>query len=141
MDTPTPTTPASTPRAAVTESTVADPYAGRRENAIKVRQGVYLLFGIIETLLAIRFVLRLLGANAQAGFAQLIYGVTGPLVAPFQGLFGTVQSDASVLESSTIVALLIYALVAWLVVKLAWLALGETRSATATTTHSTSIRP
>jgi len=99
------------------------------------------LAGEIETLLAIRFVLRLLGANAQAGFAQLIYGVTGPLVAPFQGLFGTVQSDASVLESSTVVALLIYALVAWLVVKLAWLALGETRSATATTTHSTRIRP
>ncbi|MEA2660727.1 MAG: hypothetical protein QOH08_299 [Chloroflexota bacterium] len=136
----TPAVEATTPVAAQTESTIADPYAGRRESAYKLQQGIYILFGVVEVLLATRFVLRLLGANAQAGFAQLIYGVTGPLVAPFQGLFGTVQSDASVLESSSLVALLVYALLAWLVVKLAWLAFGETRSATATTTRSTSIR-
>jgi uncharacterized protein YggT (Ycf19 family) len=136
--TPAASTPA--PIAAHTESTIADPYSGRRENALKLQQGIYILFGLIEVVLALRFVLRLLGANAQAGFAQLIYGVTGPLVAPFQGLFGSVQSDASVLESSSLVALLVYALVAWLIVKLAFLAFGETRSATATT-RSTSIRP
>jgi uncharacterized membrane protein len=122
------------------ESTIADPYAGRRESAYKLKQGIYVLFGLIEVLLAIRFVLRLLGANAQAGFAQLIYGVTGPLVAPFQGLFGTVQSDASVLESASLVALIVYALVAWLIVRVAWLAFGETRSATSTTTRSTSTK-
>ncbi len=122
------------------ESTIADPYAGRRESAFKLEQGIYLLFGLIEVLLAIRFVLRLLGANAQAGFAQLIYGVTAPLVAPFQGLFGTVQSEGSVLESASLVALVVYALVAWLIVKLAVLAFGETRSAVATTTRSSSVK-
>ena len=121
------------------ESTIADPYATRRETAYKLRQGIYILFGFVEALLAIRFVLRLLGANAEAGFAQLIYGITAPQVAPFQGLFGTVQSDASVLESASLVALIVYALVAWLIVKLAWLAFGETRSATATTTSSSTI--
>jgi uncharacterized membrane protein len=139
--TSTPAIEATAPRAAQTESTIADPYAGRRESAYKLQQGIYILFGLVEVLLALRFVLRLLGANAQAGFAQLIYGVTGPLVVPFQGLFGTFQSDSSVLESVSLVALVVYALVAWLVVKLAWLAFGETRSATATTTRSTSIRP
>lgn len=141
---PVSTTPrgpdSAAPVAEQVESTMVDPYAGRRETADKLRQGIYVLFGFIEVLLAIRFVLRLLGANAQAGFAQLIYGVTGPLVGPFQGLFGTVQSDASVLESSSLVALVVYALVAWLVVKLASLAFGETRSATATTTRSMTTR-
>jgi hypothetical protein len=129
-----------TPVAEHVESTVADPYDKRRETAYKLRQGIYILFGFIEVLLTLRFVLRLLGANAEAGFAQLIYGVTAPLVAPFQGLFGTVQSDASVLESASLVALIVYALVAWLIVKLAWLGFGETRSATATTTSSTTAR-
>jgi hypothetical protein len=129
-----------TPVAEHVESTVADPYDTRRETAYKLRQGIYILFGFIEVLLTLRFVLRLLGANAEAGFAQLIYGVTAPLVAPFQGLFGTVQSDASVLESASLVALIVYALVAWLIVKLAWLGFGETRSATATTTSSTTAR-
>ena len=139
IERPSDTTPA-TPVAQHVESTIADPYAGRRENGYKVQQGIYVLFGFIEALLVIRFVLRALGANAQAGFAQLIYGLTGPLVGPFQGLFGTVQSDASVLESSTAVAIVVYALVAWLIVKLAWLAFGESRSATATTTSSTTTR-
>ena len=132
-------TGSAAPAAAQVESTIADPYATRRENAFKWQQGIYLLFGFIEVILAIRFVLRLFGANAQAGFAQLVYGVTAPLVAPFQGLFGTVQSEGSVLESATLVALIVYALVAWLIVKLASLAFGETRSATATTTRSTTI--
>ena len=141
-----PSTPASAtpsgagsaaPAAAQVESTIADPYATRRENAFKWQQGIYLLFGLIEVVLAIRLVLRLFGANAQAGFAQLTYGVTSPLIAPFQGLFGTVQSEGNVLEPATLVALIVYALVAWLIVKLASLVLGETRSATATTTRST----
>lgn len=127
------------PVAEQVESTVADPYSTRRANAFKWQQGIYLLFGFIEMVLAIRLVLRLFGANAQAGFAQLIYGATAPLVAPFQGLFGTVQSEGNVLESATLVALIVYALVAWLIVKLASLAFGESRSATATTTHSTTI--
>jgi len=130
----------ATPVAEQVESTVADPYAGQRETAYKLQQGIYILFGVVEAVIAIRLILRLFGANAQAGFAQLIYGVTGPLVAPFQGLFGTVQSEGNVLEPQSLVALVVYALVAWLVVKLAWLAFGETRSATATTTRSTSTR-
>ncbi|MDP9264621.1 MAG: YggT family protein [Chloroflexota bacterium] len=139
---PASTTPSgagsAAPVAEQVESTVADPYSGRRDSAYKVQQGIYVVFGFIEVLLAIRFVLRLFGANAQAGFAQLIYGVTGPLVAPFQGLFGTVQAEGSVVESHSLVALVVYALVAWLIVKVAWLAFGETRSATATTTRGTS---
>ena len=46
-------------------------------------QLVYLVFGLIEGLIAIRFVLKALGANPTAGFAEFIYGITGPLVAPF----------------------------------------------------------
>jgi hypothetical protein len=50
---------------------VADPYAQRRGAASKVRQGVYLVFGVIEALIAIRFALRLLGANPEAGFCVI----------------------------------------------------------------------
>jgi uncharacterized protein YggT (Ycf19 family) len=129
----------STPAAAVdrTATTAYDPYAHRRDAAYRLMQAVYLVFGIIEALIAIRLVLRLLGANANAGFAQFIYGVTAPLVAPFTGLFGNPQSGGSVLELHSIVALVVYALVAWLLAKLVWLVVGETRSAV--TTSSTSV--
>src|SRR5260370_22786305 len=80
----------SVPPAAVnrTSATAHDPYAGRRRSAYRLVQAIYLVFGIIEAIVAIRLVLRALGANSGAGFPQFIYGFSTPLVTPFAGLFG-----------------------------------------------------
>ena len=110
------------------ETVATDPYAPRRGAASKVRQAIYLIFGIIEGLIAIRFVLRALGANPDAGFAAFVYGATAPFLVPFVGLFGTPRYNGSVLELHSIVAIVVYALLAWVLAKLAWLLLGETRS-------------
>jgi hypothetical protein len=100
-----------------------------------------LLFGLIEALLVIRFVLKALAANAEAGFAQLIYAVTGLLVAPFMGLFGTPQAaSGAVLELHTLIAMVIYAVIAWLVVRGAGLMLGEGRSASVARSDSMHTR-
>jgi hypothetical protein len=114
---------------------VTDPYAPRHGAADKARQAIYLIFGIIEALIAIRVVLRLLGANQEAGFAAFIYGVTTPLLAPFFGLFGTSQINGRVLEPHSIVAILIYALIAWGLAKVTWLFLGETRRGSRAEVH------
>lgn len=122
-------------------ASISDPYARRRETSIKITLAIYLIFGLIEALLAIRFVLKALGANAEAGFAQLMYGVTAPLVAPFSGLFGTPQAaSGAVLEVHTLIALVIYALVTWLLVRGASLAFGEGRSASVTDIVQTRAR-
>jgi len=110
------------------ESVISDPYAHRRGIASKVSQAIYLIFGIVEALLIIRFVLKLLGANPEAGFASFIYRISAPLVAPFVGLFGAPQMNGMVLELEALVAIVVYGLVAWGLAKLAWLLLGETRS-------------
>lgn len=124
-----------------TQSSITDPYAGRRATSIKITRAIYLIFGLIEALLAIRFVLKALGANAEAGFAQLVYGVTEPLVAPFRGLFGTPQAPSgAVLEVHTLIALVIYAVVVWLLVRGAWLAFGEGRSASVARTDTVQTR-
>lgn len=130
------------PAAAVdrTATTAYDPYASRRDASYRLMQAVYLVFGVIEALIAIRLVLRLLGANPNAGFSQFIYGVTAPLVAPFAGLFGNPQAGGSVFELHSIVALVVYALVAWLVGKLVWLLVGESRSAVKTASTSVQTR-
>jgi hypothetical protein len=119
------------------EALAYDPYADRRLAAHRVVQLVYWIFGLIEGLILIRFILKALGANPSAGFAQFIYGITAPLVAPFYGLFGNPSAQGSVLELHSIVALIVYALLAWLIAKLVWILVGETR--TAVKTHSTQI--
>jgi uncharacterized membrane protein len=111
------------------EEVAYDPYAERRRVAFKVLEAVYLLFSLIEGLLAIRFLLRALGANPSAGFAQFVYAVTAPLLGPFMGLFANPRFGDAVIELDSIIAMLAYALLAWLVGKLVWLIFGETRSA------------
>src|SRR3977135_640483 len=110
------------------ESVAYDPFANRRLAAQRTVQLVYWVFGLIEGLILIRFILKALGANPSAGFAEFIYGITAPLVAPFYGLFGNPSAQGSVLELHSIVALIVYALLAWLLVRLAWVRGGGTPS-------------
>lgn len=78
---------------------------------------VYFVVGLIAIMIALRVVLKMLAANAESGFARFVYGSTGPFVAPFQGIFGTPVAEGSVFELSSILAIAIYLLIGWLIVR------------------------
>lgn len=128
------------PAAERVAATVTDPYATRRDRAYKIQQAISLVAGVLEVLLAFRFALRLLAANPNNGFVAFVYGITAPLVAPFVGIFGTPAFEGNVLEPHALVAIVVYALIAWALVKLGWILFGETRTAVTTTTESASTR-
>src|SRR3954471_1885585 len=67
---------------------VVDPAAEKAAAVDWVSRLVWFVVGVMSVLLALRFILLLAGANETSGFAQLIYGLTGWMVAPFLGLFG-----------------------------------------------------
>jgi len=79
---------------------------------------IYLVFGVIDGLLLIRLVLKLLGANTTAAFTQWVYNVTDFFLAPFRNLLPAIGNNQSQLEMSVIVAILVYALVAWVMARL-----------------------
>lgn len=79
---------------------------------------VWFVFGAIEIVIAIRFMLTLLGANAEAGFVKLVYGISDIFMAPFVAVFGTDQVSGATFEWSALVAIAVYALVAWGIVAL-----------------------
>jgi hypothetical protein len=83
---------------------------------------VWFIYGVIAILLVLRFVLKLTGANSVNGFVSFIYSVTNFLSAPFDSIFGTAsvntQTTSSVFEPSIIVAIVVYALIAWGITKL-----------------------
>ena len=86
---------------------------------------VWLILGVVEALLLMRVILKALGANPVAGFVQFIYGASAPLVVPFQGIFPTPATARSVFELSALVAIVVYGLIAWGIVRL--LAILDTR--------------
>jgi uncharacterized protein YggT (Ycf19 family) len=81
---------------------------------------IWYIAGVLLILLAFRFVLALLGANPNNGFANFIYSVSHPFVAPFFGLFGyNLRYGVSRFETYTLVAMAVYAVVAWGLARLA----------------------
>lgn len=80
---------------------------------------VSFVFGAIEVLIVIRFVLLLLGANAATGFVSFIYGLSAIFMAPFNAVLEpTAIAGGGVIEWSALVALAVYALLGWGLIKL-----------------------
>lgn len=79
---------------------------------------VWYIFYVLETLLAFRFVLKLLGANPAAGFTNFIYSLASVPLAPFRYVFGANSLGGSVFEWSTLLAMAVYWVLVWGVIKL-----------------------
>ena len=71
------------------------------------------IVGVVDILVAARFLGKLFGASAQSAFVSFIYTVSGPLVAPFQGIFGNGGSKANSFETADLVAVAVYAVIGW----------------------------
>lgn len=81
-------------------------------------QIVWYILGIIEVILAFRFILKLLGANSAAGFSTFIYNVSYPFAAPFLNVFSISTLKGSVFEWTTILAIIVYWLIAWGIIRI-----------------------
>lgn len=81
-------------------------------------QIVWYILGVIEILLAFRFVLKLLGANPFSGFTNFIYALSDPFALPFAGILRITASSNMVLEWSTLIAMIVYGIVAYGIVSL-----------------------
>lgn len=104
---------------AETTRAVDDPAVERAHNANVAERVVWLIAGILEVLLAMRFVFALLGANPSNWLASFVYSVTHPFVAPFFSLFNyNYVSGLGRFEVYTLVAMAVYALVAWGIARL-----------------------
>jgi len=81
-------------------------------------QIIWYVLGIFETLLMFRFMFKLSAASPRSPFVQMIYGITQPLVVPFRGIYTTTAVEGSAFEWVTLVAMLVYVILAYGVVQL-----------------------
>ncbi len=89
---------------------------------LKAKNIVYYILGVLEVLFAFRLVFKLLGANPQSPFVSFIYSLSQVFLSPFSGIFRSATTKGieaqSVLEPATIIAMIVYAIIAWGIVKL-----------------------
>jgi uncharacterized membrane protein len=115
-----------------TQQVTRDVAAERRLRLALVTQIIWAILGLLEVLLGLRFVLKLIAANPDSGFAALIYGITKPFLAPFTALVGTPQSGGTILEVTTLIAMAVYALFFWGVVRVVLIAANRPSARTVT---------
>jgi hypothetical protein len=110
------------------EDRVIDPAAGRRTFLARLAALVYLFFGIVITLIGVRIVLLLIGANMASDFGAFVYNVTNVFLSPFFGLTNTPAAAAGVLEIPSFIAMFVYAFAAWVIVYLLRVLFAPSRS-------------
>lgn len=78
----------------------------------------YFVLVVLEVILLLRFFFRLLGANQDSAFITFLYNLSHIFVVAFNGIFNDQALGKNVFETSTIIAMVVYALIAWGIVSL-----------------------
>lgn len=95
---------------------------GQKKTLFHAYQIVWYIFGFIEIVLAFRFVLKLLGANPEAGFTNFVYALSTPFAGPFLDIFSASANQGaettSYFEWSTLVAAVVYVVLTWGIIKI-----------------------
>ncbi len=106
------------PRRVVRTTTIDEPTSTARDYnqkkaVFKTYQVIWYIFGLLEILLGFRVFLKLIAANPGSYFAAFIYNLSYIFVAPFSGIVSiSVMPQGSILEWTTILAMIVYAVLA-----------------------------
>jgi len=110
----------------------------QRLRTFKAMQFIWLGLAVLEVLIGLRVVFKIIAVNPDNLLASLLYGLTNLFLFPFAGLTSTPASGGMVLEISSLIAMVVYALLAWAAVKLVEVIFYRPRGAVVNVTESAS---
>ncbi len=111
------------------EQVYDDPYARRMNTLDRTSRIIYFIMGAVQVVLALRFLFRVLNADSTNGFASFIYKLSAPFVGPFNGITNDQGlGQGSVVEISTLIAMVVYAILTYGLIQLLYLLLTPNRS-------------
>ena len=110
------------------EKIVEDKGLERQLMTDRITRFIYLAFGILESLIALRVILKLIDANPANTFARLLYAVTDLFLKPFASLVTNPASGGLVFEITSLIAMIVFAMICWAIVQLVRLILYRTKT-------------
>lgn len=123
-----------------TITTQLEPGQGRSAFTFRATHVVWFLFTLLEAVIGLRIVLKLMAADPNNPIAIFVYSVSNRFVAPFAGLAVAPAAGGVVLELSSVIAMLVYALVGWALERLVWVVLYRPQQATVAVTRTITDR-
>jgi hypothetical protein len=106
-----------------------------REALYKISQFIWLIFGGIEALIGIRVILMLIGANPANTFTAFVYQLSALFLWPFRNIVANPAFQNFVLEITSIIAMIVYPLIGWAIVRLIWVLFYRAPTSEVTTYH------
>jgi hypothetical protein len=122
-------------------TTHEDPSKKGRNTTFKLTQVIWLLLGFLESVLALRFLFKLIGVNPANSFATLLYGFTNLFVAPFANLTGTPSAEGMVFEFTTLIAMIVYGLIFYALERIVYVIFYRESGVRVTETRVTEQKP
>jgi uncharacterized protein YggT (Ycf19 family) len=111
------------------EQVFDDPYARRLNVLDRTARIIYFVMGVLEVLLALRFLFRVINAETTNGLVNFVYNFTAPFVAPFNGIFNDQSLQrGSLIEISTLLAMVLYSILTYGIIQLLYLLFTPGRS-------------
>jgi hypothetical protein len=96
-----------------------DNVEARQSRAAWVENLIYFIFGGIALLIAMRVLLKAIGANPENAFTNFIYQLSRLFVAPFLTMVDPIElGTTAMFEIASVLAIVIYLIFAWLLVRL-----------------------
>lgn len=83
-----------------------------KTNHVVMTRAIWYIFGVIAALLALRITLLMLSANPETPFVEFVYSMSNLFVVPFYGIFDEPDYTRFYLDTSSLVAIVVYWLLA-----------------------------
>ena len=83
-----------------------------KTNRVVITRAIWYILGVITAILVLRIVLLMLSANPETPFVAFVYDVSSIFVVPFYGIFDQPDYTRFYVDTSSIVAIVIYWLLA-----------------------------
>lgn len=99
----------------------------------KVTRVIYVFALLLEMVIGFRVILKLIAANSANDFAEMIFRLSHPFVRPFLGLTVSPSIGSVVLEIPSVIAMIVYWIIAWALIRLIWVVLLPARARQVTT--------
>lgn len=115
------------------EQIVQDVNLEYREALYRVSQLIWLLFGGLEALIGIRMLLLLIGANPANWFTAFVYQLSDLFLWPFRNIVANPTFQNYIFEVTSLIAMIVYPLIGWALVRLIWVLFYRTPSSQVTT--------
>ncbi|MBI1793706.1 MAG: YggT family protein [Chloroflexi bacterium] len=109
------------------QTSLAELFTFNQETLRRITGLIQLSFGILNGVIALRFLLKLMAANPDNPFASFIYIITAPFLWIFSGLTRNPSFEGIVIEFHDLIAIGVYAMLGWVIIRVIWLLFAHVR--------------